>query len=72
MATEVSVHGVTKTNNHSMKLNYDIYFARCRDIMARLGGSAVDSAIATTVCVGVVNAHSAGLGGGHFMTVYAT
>ncbi|KAJ2931509.1 hypothetical protein H1R20_g5598, partial [Candolleomyces eurysporus] len=33
------------------------------------GGNAIDSAIATTFCVGVVNMFSSGIGGGGFMTV---
>ena len=38
--------------------------------MVRLGGSAVDVAIATMACMGVVYSHNTGVGGGHFMTIY--
>lgn len=40
-----------------------------RDILKK-GGSAVDAAIASSLCIGVVNMHSAGIGGGAFMLVY--
>lgn len=39
-------------------------------ILRDQNGNAVDAAIATALCVGVVNAHSAGIGGGGFMIVY--
>jgi len=38
--------------------------------MMRLGGSAVDVAIATMACMGVVYSHNTGVGGGHFSTIY--
>lgn len=40
-----------------------------RDIM-KLGGNAVDAAIATTLCQGVVEPYFSGIGGGAIMTIY--
>ena len=38
--------------------------------MLRRNGTAVDAAVAALVCVSVINAQSAGIGGGFMMTLY--
>lgn len=54
-------HGAAATEN-----------LRCSTIgveTLKLGGNAVDAAVASTFCIGVVNMFSSGIGGGGFMTV---
>ncbi|KAH9935606.1 gamma-glutamyltranspeptidase [Fomitopsis serialis] len=44
----------------------------CSDIgvdILKQGGNAVDAAVSTTLCIGVLNMFSSGIGGGGFMTV---
>ena len=41
-----------------------------RDILKK-NGTAVDATIASLFCVGVINMHSTGIGGGGFMLVYS-
>ena len=42
------------------------------EILAKYQGSAVDAAIATIICTGVINFYGSGIGGGHFAMIYDT
>ncbi|XP_077865030.1 uncharacterized protein LOC102802318 [Saccoglossus kowalevskii] len=46
------------------------HFVFAYSAILKRNGSAVDTTIATLVCIGVINCHSAGIGGGHFMVVH--
>ncbi|XP_066997553.2 glutathione hydrolase 7 [Anabrus simplex] len=55
-------HGSVATDSHTCSVIGT-------DILKR-GGNAVDAAVASTFCMGVVNPHVTGLGGGGFLLVY--
>ena len=47
-----------------------LQFFYCRNVLEEMNGTAVDAAIATLFCNGLISSHSMGIGGGFLMTIY--
>ena len=65
--------GVTGDNQPYQHAAVAADAAACSQVgvdVLKKGGSAVDAAVASMFCVGVVNLHSTGIGGGGFMVYY--
>ncbi|KAF3442934.1 hypothetical protein FNV43_RR16852 [Rhamnella rubrinervis] len=68
-------HGIDVKNDVEIESEKGVVAAddgRCSEVgasMLRQGGHAVDAAVATALCVGVVNPMASGIGGGGFMVV---
>ncbi|CEF62587.1 Gamma-glutamyltranspeptidase family-containing protein [Strongyloides ratti] len=66
---EPSLSFLGKYNKAAVAADNEICSGIGRDILLK-GGNAVDSAIAALFCIGIMDTHSAGIGGGHFFTIY--
>ncbi|CAJ0933157.1 unnamed protein product, partial [Mesorhabditis belari] len=60
---------VSSTQKYSVPTNGNTEIKVGRNVLLA-GGNAVDAGVAALFCLGATDAHSSGIGGGHFMTIY--